>query len=127
MGLLNFSWGRVLPSILQTEKSECGLACIAMILNYYGHRIYLNSLREKHAISQHGITLRSLMGLADKVQLSTRPVRLELADLPKLKLPAVLHWDMHHFVVLAKVTKRKFVVHDPACGVKTFTPATIGL
>src|SRR6187549_233229 len=98
---LNFTWKRPLPSILQTEKTECGLACIAMILNYYGHRIDINSLRAKHAISQHGINLRSLMTLADKVQLSGRPVRLEITDMARLKLPAILHWDMHHFVVLA--------------------------
>lgn len=126
MGSLNFSWKKSLPSILQTEKSECGLACIAMILHFHGHRIDLNTLRAKHSISQHGITLRNLMALADRVQLSGRPVRLELADMQKLKLPAILHWDMHHFVVLAEIRKRKFIIHDPASGVKSYTIDTIG-
>ncbi len=121
MALLNFAWGRTLPSIMQTEKTECGLACIAMILNFYGHAIDLNTLRTKTSISQHGITLRTLMTLADRVQLSSRPLRLELADLAKLKLPAVLHWDMHHFVVLAAIRNNTFVIHDPASGVKKYT------
>jgi len=125
MPLLNFSWKKTVPSILQTEKTECGLACIAMILHFHGHRIDLNSLRTKYAISQHGITLRNLMALADRVQLASRPVRLEVADLANLKLPAVLHWDMHHFVVLTEIRKKKFVIHDPAAGVKNYTPEII--
>jgi ATP-binding cassette, subfamily B, bacterial CvaB/MchF/RaxB len=126
MALLNFSWRTPLPVILQTEKTECGLACIAMVLNFYGHRIDLNSLRVRYAISQHGTTLRNLMVLADKVQLSSRPLRLEPADFPKLKLPAILHWDMHHFVVLAKVSGKGCIIHDPAIGVKHYTFESLG-
>jgi ATP-binding cassette subfamily B protein RaxB len=125
MSLLNFSWHTGLPVILQTEKTECALACIAMVLNFYGHRIDLNTLRARYAISQHGTTLRNLMALADRVQLSSRAIRLEPADLPKLKLPAVLHWDMHHFVVLAKVSAKDCIIHDPATGTRCYTFETL--
>ena len=46
-----------LPVILQTEAAECGLACLAMIANYYGHKIDLNTLRQHHPVSLKGIGL----------------------------------------------------------------------
>ena len=74
-----------LPVILQTENSECGLACMAMVLNFHGHHIDINTLRVRHGSSQHGVTLKSLIQLADRVNLSARPLRVELNDLNKLK------------------------------------------
>lgn len=112
-----------LPVILQTENSECGLACMAMVLNFHGHHIDINTLRVRHGSSQHGVTLKSLIQLADRVNLSARPLRVELNDLNKLKLPAVLHWNMHHFVVLKKVSRKRVTVHDPAVGEVVYTLA----
>lgn len=116
MDLLNFTRTNKLPVILQSEKTECGLACLAMVLCYYGHKIDLNSLRVNYAVSQQGVTLKAMMGIADRVNLASRPLRLGMSDLGKLKLPAVLHWDMNHFVVLKKITGSWAVIHDPAIG-----------
>lgn len=91
--MLKFSGRRSLPSFLQAEKSECGLACLAMILNFHGHRVDLNGLRARYATSQQGLTLQSLITLADRLQLSSRALRMELEDIPQLQLPAILHWD----------------------------------
>ncbi|HET9580070.1 MAG TPA: peptidase domain-containing ABC transporter, partial [Usitatibacter sp.] len=44
-----------------------------------------------------------------------------LESLNKLRLPAVLHWDMNHFVVLTRVAGRRIHVHDPARGKRTMT------
>jgi ATP-binding cassette subfamily B protein RaxB len=126
MDLLNFSWQRKLPSILQTEQSECGLACLAMLLNFYGHKIDLASLRNNYPISQHGLTLKSLIHTGDKVGLSSRPLRLEVNELSKLQTPAILHWDMNHYVVLKQATKRQIIIHDPALGIKKITYKAIG-
>lgn len=116
--LLQYGWGRQLPTIIQTEASECGLACLAMIANYHGHKTDLNSLRRKYSISSKGATLTDLIKLGDSLQMSARPLRLELEELNQLKTPCVLHWDLNHFVVLKSVKKDKITIHDPAVGVR---------
>ncbi len=118
--LLDFGSRRRLPSILQTEAAECGLACLAMVASYHGHRIDLNTLRRRHPVSLKGATLRSLIQIATQLHLACRPVRFDLEGLQQLRLPAIVHWDMNHFVVLKDVTRKGIVVHDPASGVKSF-------
>jgi ATP-binding cassette subfamily B protein RaxB len=105
-----------LPVILQAEQSECGIACLAMLLNYHGHRCDINSLRARLGGAGQGLTLKVLMLLADRLELGARPLRVELAELGRLQLPAILHWDMHHFVVLARVKGGRAYIHDPATG-----------
>jgi ATP-binding cassette subfamily B protein RaxB len=114
--MLNFSWARRAPVLLQTEAAECGLACLAMVAGYHGHRIDLATLRTRHSISLKGSTLTDLMGMAGALQLAPRPLRLDLEHLPELKLPCVLHWDFSHFVVLVRVRPGRVVIHDPAVG-----------
>lgn len=107
-----------LPMVFQTEAAECGLACLAMVAGYFGHRSDLPSLRERFSISLRGTTLAHLLRFAERLELSGRPLRLELEDLPYLKTPCILHWDMNHFVVLKKATRKRVVVYDPALGVR---------
>ena len=109
---------RKLPLVLQTEASECGLACLAMIARYWGHDIDLTVLRKKFLISLTGSSLQSVIRIADALQLSTRPLRLDLEELPKLQLPAILHWDMNHFVVLKSIKRGKAHILDPALGLR---------
>ncbi len=114
--LLNFGGRRRLPVVLQAEATECGLACLAMIATFHGHRTDLNALRRRHAVSMSGVTLRGLMQVAGEMRMACRPLRIEPAHLGQLRLPAILHWDMNHFVVLKAVTRQGVVVHDPARG-----------
>ena len=122
-GLLNFGGRDRLSLIRQTEAAECGLACLAMVASYHGHRIDLNTLRRRHPVSLSGVTLRGLIQVANQLNLACRPLRFELDHLRQLRLPAILHWDLNHFVVLKAVTGRGIVVHDPAAGEKTFPTA----
>ncbi|MGD9803542.1 MAG: peptidase domain-containing ABC transporter [Hyphomicrobiaceae bacterium] len=114
--------GRRLPVITASEAAECGLACIAMISRYHGHDVDLNGLRQRYALSLAGASLKSLMEITDQLGFSTRALRVEMSALDKVRLPAILHWDLNHFVVLKSVGRRKFVVHDPAVGVRTLNP-----
>jgi ATP-binding cassette subfamily B protein RaxB len=114
--LLSFSRGSKLPVLLQTEAAECGLACIAMVASYHGHKIDLNTLRRDYPISLKGVTLKNLMTVADSLKFSSRALRLDLHDIQNLQLPCILHWDLNHFVVLKKATRDKIVIHDPARG-----------
>jgi ATP-binding cassette, subfamily B, bacterial CvaB/MchF/RaxB len=117
-GLLNFSGRAFLPVIRQTEATECGLACLAMIASYHGHRTDMNSLRRRYPVSLKGVTLRDLMEIAAHLKLACRPLRIEIGHLGQLRLPAILHWDMVHFVVLKAYKKKGVLVHDPATGEK---------
>jgi ATP-binding cassette subfamily B protein RaxB len=67
-----------------------------------------------------GVTLRGLMQVAAQLRFACRPLRFELDHLDQLSTPAILHWDMNHFVVLKSVTKTGIVVLDPAAGERSF-------
>lgn len=110
-----------MKSILQTESSECGLACLAMLASHYGHHADLADLRRQFSISLKGATLAQLMRHAAALHLSSRPLRLELEELPELALPCILHWNLNHFVVLKKIHKSwqgkiTLILLDPAVG-----------
>lgn len=122
---LNFARRKRLPVIQSAETAECGLACMAMIARFHGHDVDLNGLRQRFSVSMSGATLRSLMGLADSLGFAPRALKVELESLPKVRLPAVLHWDLNHFVVLKSVTKDKAIIHDPAFGVRTYSTAEL--
>lgn len=119
--LLSFGLTRRTKIILQTESSECGLACLAMIAGYHGYYTDLFTLRQKYPISQKGATLQRIVAIANSIDLTTRPVRLDLEELNKLRLPCILHWNMNHFVVLTSVSMRKITVLDPALGERTIS------
>ena len=109
------------PVIYQAEAAECGLACLCMILQAHGDKRSLRELRQQYGLSMKGATLGDLMSLARVLSLSTRPLRLELSSLGELQTPCILHWDMKHFVVLSRVTRRGIVIHDPAQGKRTIS------
>jgi ATP-binding cassette, subfamily B, bacterial CvaB/MchF/RaxB len=113
------------PVIMQSEAMECGLACLAMVLNHHGHEVDLPTLRRRFSVSLKGTTMKSIALMGQKAGLSPRGLRLEPAQLKDLKLPAVLHWDMNHFVVLAAVKGDKITIHDPARGVVTMPLAEL--
>lgn len=108
-------WGRQRVELVrQTELAECGLACIAMIANYHGLNIDLGSLRRRFVPSTRGATLRSLVSISDALGFSARAVKLDIDRLDQLQLPAILHWDLSHFVVLEQISGRKARIHDPS-------------
>ncbi|CAI2161177.1 RTX-I toxin determinant B [Serratia fonticola] len=113
---LNFQWRRRLPLIRQTEAAECGVACLAMIAGWHGHRIDLPNLRSRFNISTHGMAFAYLMECAQVLKLSGRAVRVELEELSHLAVPCILHWDLNHFVVLKRVRGNEIELHDPARG-----------
>jgi ATP-binding cassette, subfamily B, bacterial CvaB/MchF/RaxB len=108
-----------LPVVLAVEAAECGLACLTMVARFHGHDIDLNGLRQRFALSLTGANLGSLITLADNLGLSPRALRAELAALKKVRQPAILHWDLNHFVVLAAATGKTVTIHDPALGKRT--------
>jgi ATP-binding cassette subfamily B protein RaxB len=110
---------RTLPVVRQVEGAECGLACLAMIAGFHGHKTDLPALRRRFSFSLKGGTLKSLVDIGADLGLASRAVRCELDELGDLRLPAILHWSMKHFVVLKRVRGRTLDVHDPANGARS--------
>jgi ATP-binding cassette subfamily B protein RaxB len=109
-------FGRRVPIILQSEAPECGIACMAMIAGYHGLRTDLSAMRLRLAPSMRGVTLKHIALIAESMKLTARGVQAPMAALAQLRLPAILHWDMNHFVVLTQVSGKQITVHDPARG-----------
>ncbi len=120
---LHLGFSKKLPLILQTEAAECGLACLAMVASFHGYRTDLAALRKRFAISLKGMNLAQLIASASKINLSCRPVRVEMETLQRLNLPCILHWNLNHYVVLQKVAADHVFIHDPALGLQKLSMA----
>ncbi|WP_372389195.1 peptidase domain-containing ABC transporter [Xanthomonas axonopodis] len=107
--------------VYQSETSECALACIAMILAYHGNQTSLEQLRASSSISMKGASLRAVMEVSARFGFLARPIRIDLDEVDKVQLPAILHWNLNHYVVLAKVGKAKLTIYDPARGERVIT------
>ena len=84
---VTFGFGTKLPVILQTEATECGLACLAMVAGYHRYRTDLMSLRRRFPVSLKRATLAGLIQVAGQLGLGTRPLKLDLEHLSELRLP----------------------------------------
>jgi len=113
---LQLGFRKRVPLVLQTEGSECGLACLSMIAAFHGHEADLASLRKRFMISLKGVTLERIVAVADQIGLISRPLRIEMQHLPKLQTPALLHWNLNHYVVLKSVRGKHVYINDPGLG-----------
>src|SRR5690606_1670009 len=107
---------QAMKSVIQSEAAECGLASLAMVADAHDLHIGLPELRRRFSLSLKGAKLSQLIHIAQQLGFQTRPLRLDMEDLGKLKLPCILHWDLNHFVVLAKVGRSGVTILDPASG-----------
>lgn len=107
---------RTVKTMRQSEANECGLACLGMISNYWGHDFDLPSLRARFGASSRGMTLNQLMQTGDALGFSPWPLKAPLEKLDELAKPAILHWALNHYVVLEKIKNGKALIHDPAKG-----------
>ena len=107
---------KAMPLYLQMESSECGIACLAMVANHYGSVFGLEELRTKFDISVRGTSLQDLAEMADQIGLNARCVELASHNISQLRMPAVLHWEGNHWVVVKKTSAKGLQLHDPALG-----------
>ena len=121
MGMLSDLLSPRVPVVLQSEAPECGIACLAMVASFHGHRTDLSAMRLRLSPSLKGITLKHIAQIAETMGMTARGVQVPLESLGKLRMPAILHWDMNHFVVLTEAAGRKITVHDPARGKRVMT------
>ena len=94
---------RRVPMILQSEAPECGIACLAMVASFHGLRTDLSAMRLRLSPSLKGVTLKHIAQIAETMGSRRAACRCRSSALAQLRLPAILHWDMNHFVVLTRV------------------------
>lgn len=104
------------PVILQMTPSECGAACLAMVLTYYGRETTINECRKYLHSGRDGLTARTIAQTARELGLRVRAFSLEPAGLAQVQMPAIIHWNFDHFLVLEHWSPKAVRVVDPAIG-----------
>ena len=119
-------WQRVTrryPFFEQQSAADCGAACLVMVGRYWGKRFNLNRLRDIANVDRNGASLRGVSAAAESIGFSTRPVRASLDKLAQQQLPAIVHWEGKHYIVVYEVTRDRVIVADPIIGQRTLTHA----
>ena len=104
------------PSILQMEGTECGAASLAMIFAYYGSWIPLERMRQECGVSRDGSKASRIVMAGRRMGMDTKGFRRKADDLPQVKMPAIIHWEFNHFVVLEGISGGYAYISDPARG-----------
>jgi len=104
------------PVILQMTPNECGSACLAMVLTYYGRETTINECRKYLDSGRDALSARSITQAARDLGLRVRAFSLEPASLAQVRAPAIVHWNFNHFLVLEQWTPQEVKVVDPALG-----------
>jgi ATP-binding cassette, subfamily B, bacterial len=107
---------RQIPFIQQLSATECGAACLAMVLASYGKHVPLRDVRDMTGVQRDGVSARTLLQAARHYGLRGRGVHVELEALPYLDKETTLHWEFAHFVVFERWRKDGVEIVDPACG-----------
>lgn len=99
------------------EHSECGLACIAMIIDYYGYAVTLAELREKYGSPMGGYNIRQMLEVLNEYNIEGLAIKnCSIEEMNSLNLPCIVYWNKNHFVVIEKVNKKYIRIIDPAQG-----------
>ncbi|UXE67770.1 MAG: peptidase domain-containing ABC transporter [Chryseotalea sp. WA131a] len=104
------------PVYRQQDSQDCGPACLKMIFEYYGKKISLEALKEEMFFTKHGVSLFSIDNAAQKYGFETLPCEVSINDIKEANLPAIIHWNSEHFVVLYKIREGQFSIADPTFG-----------
>src|SRR5258705_11823725 len=106
MGAISELLSPRVPVILQSEAPECGIACLAMVASFHGHRTDLSSMRLRLSPSLKGITLKHIAQIGESLALTARGAQAPLETVGKLPLPAHLHCARTHSGVLTRAPVR---------------------
>jgi HlyB family type I secretion system ABC transporter len=109
---------RSIPFVLQIDAMDCGAASLAMVCRHFGRAVSLSLIRRLCHVSQDGTSLKAICHAATELGLAARSVKASLRNLPIMPLPAIVHWEGNHWVVLYDVGKSHVRVANPASGLQ---------
>lgn len=112
--------------IPQIEVTECGAASLCMVLAFHGHHAPLAELRQACGISRNGADALAIARAARTYGLEAQGLKAEVDQLAQVAVPAILHWDFDHFVVLERVSGGRALLVDPASGRRQVTFEELG-
>ena len=107
------------PFYMQADAMDCGPTCLRMIAKYYGKNYPAHFLREKSYIDKMGVSMRGIGEAAEAIGMRSMVVHAPIKETPEqaslqdIPLPAILHWEQNHFVVLYKIDKKHAWIADP--------------
>lgn len=104
------------PVLMQLENSDCGAACLGIVLAHYGHWVSLEELRETCGAGRDGANAQDILRAARSYGLESEGWRRNVDQLAAMQLPLILFWRFNHFVVLEGVRRGRFYLNDPATG-----------
>lgn len=107
---------RRFPLVYQLDEMDCGVACVAMVCRYFGRAVARSHIRIAVGTSVDGTSLRGIQRGGEFVGLDVKPVRASRSRLDQMPLPAIVHLDQNHWVVLHRVEADRVAVVDPAAG-----------
>lgn len=112
---------RRIPVVRQLTATECGAACLTMVLNYLGKEVRLDEVRDLMGARRDGLSAMQLLNAARMFGLRGRGVTLDISSLEFLPAGSILHWRFSHFVVFERVGKGSVDIIDPAHGRQRLT------
>ncbi|MBQ1642327.1 MAG: NHLP family bacteriocin export ABC transporter peptidase/permease/ATPase subunit [Oscillospiraceae bacterium] len=105
------------PVVMQMEALECGAACLAMVMAYYGKWVPLEQVRYDCGVSRDGSNAKNVLVAARNYGFDAQGFRCEISSLKEnMDLPCIIHWNFNHFVVLDGFRGNYAYLNDPARG-----------
>src|ERR671914_1378316 len=112
-----------IPLITQMTDMECGAACLAMILSFHGCKTKISECREYLGTGTDGVRADMIAKEARRFGLRVRAYSVSLGDFKYIPLPAIVHWNFNHFVIVERWSPKRVAIVDPALGRRRLTPA----
>jgi HlyB family type I secretion system ABC transporter len=109
---------RKIDYVMQIDEMDCGAACLAMICRYFGRKVSLVRIRQLCHTATDGTSLKAISRAATELGLAARALKISLRNLSLMPLPAIVHWEGNHWIVLYDVDKQFVRVADPARGLR---------
>jgi HlyB family type I secretion system ABC transporter len=109
---------RKIEHIQQIDEMDCGAASLGMICRHFGRKVSLARIRQLCYTATDGTSLKALVRAATELGLAARALKVSLRNLPMMPLPAIVHWEGNHWIVLYDVDPEFVRVADPALGLR---------